>query len=203
MLNRRRKYISESMLNSETLVAYSFAASGFTNLENDHFIVSLSHSQGFAWNQDLFASQYQQMCKVVYDGHNDNMDKLLDYIKLKTEEVKNSSTPIENTNRENDLKNFYHENDNTSSDVIDCAIEDDSKSLESNEVDTRHRRRSNSFLISKIRAEVTRPRRKSGRSVSFVSDSKNGNYSRNKITEIDINGESKENLKYKWLASKK
>lgn len=37
-----------------------------------HYSISSAESQGFTWNQDLFASQYQQAYRVEYDGSNDN-----------------------------------------------------------------------------------------------------------------------------------
>jgi hypothetical protein len=35
------------------------------------YSISLRESQGFTWNQDLFASQYQQQSAIVYDDDDD------------------------------------------------------------------------------------------------------------------------------------
>ncbi|CCC67976.1 hypothetical protein NCAS_0A14180 [Naumovozyma castellii] len=81
-----RAYLSASMRESETSLAYSLNEGYFNHSYKSPsvFCVSSSHSQGFAWNQDLFASQHQQLCKVIYDGHVDNMTNLIatirDYI---------------------------------------------------------------------------------------------------------------------------
>ncbi|CCK69477.1 Ugx2p KNAG_0C03730 [Huiozyma naganishii CBS 8797] len=98
-----RSYLSETMLGSETPIVYSSLqecshCDGGGNIRrgsfngdgiNDRqymgtppchycFCISTSQSQGFSWNQDLFASQYQQSFKVEYDGHEDSIDKLID-----------------------------------------------------------------------------------------------------------------------------
>ena len=72
--------ISDAMVKSETPVVYAMAFAAPIS-ESVHYIVSSSQSQGFAWNQDIFASQYQQMCRVVYDGHEDQIDTVLERVR--------------------------------------------------------------------------------------------------------------------------
>lgn len=67
------------MEDKEKLIVYSNTSSVFTYSAEirPNFKISVSQSQGFAWNQDLFATQYQQSYKVVYDAHEDNFDELI------------------------------------------------------------------------------------------------------------------------------
>lgn len=39
-----------------------------------HYYIALSRAQGFQWNQDLFATQYQQNYQVEYDGNEDSIN---------------------------------------------------------------------------------------------------------------------------------
>lgn len=73
------------MEDKEKLIVYSNTSSVFTYSAEirPNFKISVSQSQGFAWNQDLFATQYQQSYKVVYDAHEDNFDELILKIKGK------------------------------------------------------------------------------------------------------------------------
>lgn len=76
----RKRCLSKTMLNSEKPIVYSLISdSSYYNEDtNDNdtgiyrrykmFSVTVSQSQGFLWNQDLFASQYQQNHKVEYDS---------------------------------------------------------------------------------------------------------------------------------------
>ena len=70
----RKRCLSETMLNSERPIVYSFMSDSYnnnyesTNSKCKMFSVTVSQSQGFIWNQDLFASQYQQNYKVTYDS---------------------------------------------------------------------------------------------------------------------------------------
>ncbi|ONH71784.1 Protein UGX2 [Pichia kudriavzevii] len=64
---RRSSFLSKAMLENESLQCYklhshsSFYSAGDSKHENlPAFSISLSESQGFIWNQDLFASSYQQ-----------------------------------------------------------------------------------------------------------------------------------------------
>ncbi|KAG0668521.1 hypothetical protein C6P45_004617 [Maudiozyma exigua] len=77
---QRKRCLSRTMLNSEKPIVYSLISdSSYYNEDlngNDTgiyprykmFSVTVSQSQGFLWNQDLFASQYQQNHKVEYDS---------------------------------------------------------------------------------------------------------------------------------------
>lgn len=69
------------MLESEMGIAYEVTDSfsyrhGGNDYEEVCYIISIAHSQGFDWNQDLFATRYEQMCQVVYDGHVDTMEAM-------------------------------------------------------------------------------------------------------------------------------
>lgn len=67
---RRRSFLSRNMIENESLQCYklsSYSSSYNYINHNDRnnenipsFSISLSESQGFIWNQDLFASEYQQ-----------------------------------------------------------------------------------------------------------------------------------------------
>lgn len=76
--------LSDYMLQNEKFVAYSTSFESEFCVRNNvcEFTISTSESQGFAWNQDIFASQYQQQCKVIYDGHVDSVEKLIEKISL-------------------------------------------------------------------------------------------------------------------------
>ncbi|SCU93526.1 LAMI_0E14686g1_1 [Lachancea mirantina] len=160
------KLLSRAMMSSETPVVYSMTFNSPSDT-SAHYILSSSESQGFHWNQDLFASQYQQMCKVVYDGHEDELELLLQKVR--------------DTVERHDEPPRYH-------DVFDRDNED----IESE--DTLVRRR--------LSEEMTRPRRRSERSISFVSDSKNGHYRRAETVVIDVETDTPENLHLKSLVGK-
>lgn len=144
------------MIDSETAVVYSMTFA-MSSEESAHFTISSSQSQGFSWNQDLFASQYQQMCKVVYDGHEDGITSLLERVRSVTR--RNSA---------------YHD-----------VFEDD----ENDDIDS-----TDSILRRRLSEEILRPRRRSERSISFVSDSKNGNYKKAETIIIDVDTDTSENM---------
>ncbi|SCU81477.1 LAME_0B07272g1_1 [Lachancea meyersii CBS 8951] len=154
--------VSQSMRQSETPVVYAM-----TFGDSPHYTISTSQSQGFAWNQDIFASQYQQMCKVVYDGHEDCVDELLarDW-------------------RFSDAQNAY-----TPSDVFE---QDEDQDMTSHD-ELRARRMSQVLM---------RPRRRSERSVSFVSDSKNGRFQKTEVILVDVDEDTEENRRLRWLVNK-
>lgn len=69
----RKRCLSKTMLDSEKPIVYSVMSDSYNNYEFINpkckmFSVTVSQSQGFLWNQDLFASQYQQNYKVAYDS---------------------------------------------------------------------------------------------------------------------------------------
>ncbi|CCH41332.1 hypothetical protein BN7_871 [Wickerhamomyces ciferrii] len=73
---RRRSFLSPSMINNETHQSYelnsSIGSSSFYYQNNvPSFSISLKESQGFCWNQDLFASQYQQQSNNVFEDSED------------------------------------------------------------------------------------------------------------------------------------
>ncbi|TID29982.1 hypothetical protein CANINC_001493 [Pichia inconspicua] len=58
---RRRSFLSRSMLEAESLQCYKLPSYDSETEESiPSFSISLSESQGFIWNQDLFATSYQQ-----------------------------------------------------------------------------------------------------------------------------------------------
>lgn len=175
------------MRESETCMVYSDAYhSNSPNTNN--FSLASSQSQGFTWNQDLFASQYQQMCKVVYDGHEDTLEGLIETIKEKYKLLGSHCA-------EDDDKMVYEDDDEA---LTDCENDEFSHNRT-----LRFFRRSNSgySLRPRISEEFNRPRRISERSISFVSDSKNGNYNRSDIAVIDVEADTPENNHLKWLIS--
>ena len=182
-----RCFLSKLMRESETCMVYSGAY--HSNLPNtNNFSIASSQSQGFTWNQDLFASQYQQMCKVVYDGHEDTLEELIETIKEKYKLLGSHCA-------EDDDKMVYEDDDEA---LTDCEND------EFNHGRTlRFFRRSNSgySLRPRISEEFNRPRRISERSISFVSDSKNGKYNRSDIAVIDVEADTPENNHLKWLIS--
>ncbi|KAG7895144.1 hypothetical protein KL905_000381 [Ogataea polymorpha] len=68
---RRRSFLSKSMLENDNFQIYELSSSApsacFVSEENGSraripsFSINLTQSQGFIWNQDLFASSYQQV----------------------------------------------------------------------------------------------------------------------------------------------
>ena len=61
---RRRSFLSKTMIENESVQCYKLSTySANANSLNENipsYSISLSESQGFLWNQDLFASSYQQ-----------------------------------------------------------------------------------------------------------------------------------------------
>ncbi|SMN18269.1 similar to Saccharomyces cerevisiae YDL169C UGX2 Protein of unknown function, transcript accumulates in response to any combination of stress conditions [Maudiozyma saulgeensis] len=84
IVNTRKVCLSSTMLNSEKPIVYSLTNDNMLhrsyNLESGayhvkRYCVTVSQSQGFMWNQDLFANQYQQNYRVEYDSlANENRD---------------------------------------------------------------------------------------------------------------------------------
>ncbi|AOA60872.1 Hypothetical protein PP7435_CHR1-1192 [Komagataella phaffii CBS 7435] len=58
---RRRSFLSTSMMSNETHSVYEVS---YCFNQPPTFIMGLQESQGFVWNQDLFASQHQQAKSV-------------------------------------------------------------------------------------------------------------------------------------------
>ncbi|BAP72422.1 protein UGX2 [Kluyveromyces marxianus] len=83
----RELYLSSSMLASETGIAYEVSDSyssrrhGSEDNGKIQYVISMAHSQGFDWNQDFFATRYEQMCQVVYDGHVDSVESVIEELK--------------------------------------------------------------------------------------------------------------------------
>ncbi|CEP62589.1 Ugx2p LALA0_S05e08988g [Lachancea lanzarotensis] len=157
--------VSESMKASETPVVYSVTVG-----DSPHYTLATSQSQGFAWNQDIFASQYQQMCKVVYDGHEDCIDDLLTF------------------DRSGSGSGLAYEVQHLSggSDVF----EEDDEQDQTTHDELRVRRMSHVLM---------RPRRRSERSVSFVSDSKNGRFHKTEVIAVDVEEDTEENREWKRI----
>lgn len=82
--DNRKLCLSMDMLNSERpmvyVMNYDTCMYDSDSCEDAKFIkkycVAVSQSQGFLWNQDLFASQYQQNYKVEYDSFVDNVENI-------------------------------------------------------------------------------------------------------------------------------
>jgi len=71
---RRRSFLSPSMISNEKHTAYELH-NGY-GFNAPAFSISLKESQGFSWNQDLFASQYQQQSSAIYDDDDDDDDEV-------------------------------------------------------------------------------------------------------------------------------
>lgn len=180
------------MIDSEATMVYSTAFN--SSLQNTNcFTLSSSQSQGFAWNQDLFASQYQQMCKVVYDGHEDSLESLMEYIKKNTKKQPSWSR--------------FAEGDGMKYDDDDEALTDCEADPEESEINPPRygswrffsRSHSGYTLHPRVSEELNRPRRISERSLSFVSDSKNGNYNRCDTAVVEVESDTPENNHLRWL----
>lgn len=203
------------MINNEASMVYSTAYNASLQ-STSNFTISSSQSQGFSWNQDLFASQYQQMCKVIYDGHEDTMDGLIEYIKENYKKFSTSNTRQHafSSSRMSEISHSHHfGNDDDDDDDVnyddddealtDCEGEAEDEGSYSRQRGLRFLSRSNSgfSLHPRISEEFNRPRRISERSISFVSDSKNGNYNRSDTAVIDVESDTLENNHLKWLIS--
>lgn len=60
---RRRSFLSRSMIEAESLQCYKLPSYSYGSDSEEpipSYSISLSESQGFLWNQDLFATSYQQ-----------------------------------------------------------------------------------------------------------------------------------------------
>ncbi|QLQ79179.1 hypothetical protein HG537_0B05260 [Torulaspora globosa] len=188
-----RCFLSEQMISSEALLVYS--GTYHSSLQNtNNFTVGSSQSQGFTWNQDLFASQYQQMCKVVYDGHEDSINGLIESIKEKYKLLEMSRQGSgEEIERDEDM-------DDDDEALVDCEGYYMTH-RRARGVRFFHRSDSGSSTHPQFAEEFNRPRRISERSISFVSDSKNGNYNRSDIAVIEVESDTPENDHLRWLIS--
>ncbi|AMD19592.1 HCL559Wp [Eremothecium sinecaudum] len=173
--------LSECMLQSEKSVAYStsFSSELYAHSNVCQFTISTSESQGFSWNQDIFASQYQQLCKVIYDGHVDSVDTLIQKI-----------TPPSYQD-ENICRDVFHDDEmEQEGDYSDGNVDSDRYATRSTDINEWRNR---------LTRELSKPRRKSERSISFVSDSKNGTYRVADVIEIDVNSATPENVRLRAL----
>ncbi|CAB4252185.1 similar to Saccharomyces cerevisiae YDL169C UGX2 Protein of unknown function, transcript accumulates in response to any combination of stress conditions [Maudiozyma barnettii] len=77
IINTRKLCLSTTMLDSEKPIVYSLTSEnnsyrgynvGTGSCHIKKYCVTVSQSQGFMWNQDLFANQYQQNYRVEYDS---------------------------------------------------------------------------------------------------------------------------------------
>jgi hypothetical protein len=73
---RRRSFLSSSMIKDEKHMVYELHR-GRVYSDTPVYSISLRESQGFTWNQDLFASQYQQQSAIVYDDDDDDEDAIM------------------------------------------------------------------------------------------------------------------------------
>lgn len=164
------------------------------------FTVSSSQSQGFSWNQDLFASQYQQMCRVVYDGHEDTLEGLLEYIRRRSGSGRSSSSGAAAAAAAAAATAAASKYDEEGDEALtDCENE------EENEVQEREMGMESTGLTRwrlfhpRVFEELNRPRRISERTLSFVSDSKNGTYNRCDTAVVEVESNTPENNHLKWL----
>lgn len=210
-------FLSKEMLDSEASMVYSSAYGG--NIANmNSFTISSSRSQGFCWNQDLFASQYQQMCKVVYDGHEDTIEGLIESLKDNYNKIKNEKARQQGFfgNRKHATCNSHRFTGECSDDEQedgdqDMNYEDEDEALTDCEEEVSSRIQNRGSFASRsnsgysmhpiILERFNRPRRISERSMSFVSDSKHGTYDRSECADIDVEEDTAENRHLKWLVS--
>ncbi|CAI4037741.1 hypothetical protein SMKI_04G0720 [Saccharomyces mikatae IFO 1815] len=222
------------MEDKEKLIVYSNSSSVFTYSAEirPNFKISVSQSQGFAWNQDLFATQYQQSYKVVYDAHEDDFDDLITKIKdnlqssfNKKDKMKSKSkfTTIAKKNKEGPVCVEERIDDDSNSEhyqriqMVDShefprrnpytpvwdhdlqSDENDSTSEEENEHDVDMVGGTQASYVTV--AVMDRPRRKSERSISFVEDSKTGDYRYQigKVDVVEVDSDTPENKHIKWL----
>lgn len=167
-----------------------------SSLQNtNNFTVGSSQSQGFTWNQDLFASQYQQMCKVVYDGHEDSIGGLVERIKEEYKMLSRQRSSFSGASDDFDCEEDMGDDDEA---LVDCEGYYISHRRAGG---VRFFHRSDSGSSTRFAEEFNRPRRISERSISFVSDSKNGNYNRSDIAVIEVESDTPENNHLRWLIS--
>ncbi|AET39738.1 Ugx2p Ecym_4718 [Eremothecium cymbalariae DBVPG len=174
-------FLSDCMLQSEKFVAYStpFATDPYSQSSMCQFTISSSESQGFSWNQDIFASQYQQLCKVIYDGHVDSVEKLIEQITPPLNEDENLYTDV--------FQDDELDQDGRYGDDFSCY--NDSPTHRINFDEWRNR----------VSWELNKPRRRSERSISFVADSKNGTFRAADVVVIDVKSATPENARLKEL----
>lgn len=181
----REFYLSSSMLASETGIAYEVSDSygsrrydnnGNSSSERIQYVISMAHSQGFDWNQDFFATRYEQMCQVVYDGHVDSIESVIEGLKCEEEAVTEKTS-------ENEDENMDH----------------DGRPITLSSKDTNTHYRYSPQVYRRISDAFIRPRRKSDRSISFSADREQGNFKRTEVTVIDVESETLENKLLKSL----
>ncbi|CCD22345.1 Ugx2p NDAI_0A01870 [Naumovozyma dairenensis CBS 421] len=175
-----RLFLSEAMRESETPVVYS-TSSNFSNFSYNNkptLCISSSYSQGFIWNQDLFATQYEQNYKVIYDGHEDDLPSLIETfrnhikrIKKKHERHISFSSPFEDESDKDNEDDYWQGNFSSFPPYGRGSIYSD------------------------------RPRRKSERSISFTSDSKSGVYRKADVIDVEVDSDTPENRHLKFLLS--
>ncbi|CAI1891591.1 hypothetical protein SEUBUCD646_0D00820 [Saccharomyces eubayanus] len=219
------------MKNKEKLIVYSNASSAFAYSAEirPNFKISVSQGQGFAWNQDLFATQYQQAYKVVYDAHEDDLNELISKIRGKLQAKARKRSRINakakggrsaKTRREAAVLEDSDEGDDRQYQRIQVLVghefprgslykpvwsqdphsgdnDSASESESSHDVDV-----FGGMSYSKM-AEMDRPRRKSERSISFVEDSKTGDYRYHigQVDVVEVDSDTPENNHLKWLTS--
>lgn len=222
------------MDDKEKLIVYSNASSVFTYSAEirPNFKISVSQSQGFAWNQDLFATQYQQSYKVVYDAHEDDFEDLILKIKGKlkanskkraklrtktkltrTAKQKREVSVCERDGSDEDGDSDHYQRiqvldghefprGNPYKPVWDHDVHSNGDDSASEGESNRDVDMTGGTDMSYSRmAVMDRPRRKSERSISFVEDSKTGDY-RYQIGQVDIvevDSDTPENNHLKWL----
>lgn len=126
---RRRSFLSKNMIENESVQCYKISSYSSQTIYNNNsnnnnyhtienipsFSISLSESQGFLWNQDLFASSYQQSEAGVH-----NMMSMSDgsyYLNNNDNEYQISSNNT-NINSEN-----HNSNSNVFVNVIDVILD--------------------------------------------------------------------------------
>ncbi|CDO94980.1 unnamed protein product [Kluyveromyces dobzhanskii CBS 2104] len=174
------------MLASETGIAYEVSDSygsrrqGYSDSSSARvqYVISMAHSQGFDWNQDLFATRYEQMCQVVYDGHVDKIEAVIADLKCEEE-------AIEETIPEDG----------------DEKMDDDSGTASVYSSDRNSHSRHSPQVYRRISDTFVRPRRKSDRSISFSADREQGNFQRTEVTIIDVESDTLENRSLRNLIS--
>lgn len=115
---RRKSFLSKTMLENDSFQSYELPSHEF--LSKDEYVdiptysLSLKESQGFIWNQDLFASTYQQQRAGIsttssYDGSNSPV-KVIDILvepKDKTDDTASEISYDVDGDDNNDTSNGY------------------------------------------------------------------------------------------------
>lgn len=219
------------MEDKEKLIVYSNASSAFAYSAEirPNFKISVSQSQGFAWNQDLFATQYQQAYKVVYDAHEDDLNELISKIRGKLQakarkrgrmNAKAKGSRTARARREAPVLEDSDEGEGGHCQRIQVLVGHEfprgslykpvwSQDPHSEDNDSASESESNRDVdvfdgmpYSRM-AVMDRPRRKSERSISFVEDSKTGDYRYHigQVDVVEVDSDTPENNHLKWLIS--